>query len=93
MSATIKREPSGISRVWPFKPDPAKGFKMVEKRIDPIIKLSPEAKQRLIDSEGDIERAEHSLKIIRELGMDTRELDEKLAWSKTVRATLLKEFT
>lgn len=66
---------------------------MVEKKIDPVVKLPPEMKKRLEDSEDDLARAEHGIEVMAKLGMDTKELKEKLEWSKTVRATLLKEFT
>ncbi|MBA7625290.1 hypothetical protein ES703_32717 [subsurface metagenome] len=66
---------------------------MAEKNIDPIVKLTDEMKKRLIAEENDIERAEKSIKAMEEIGMDMKELKEKLEWSKTVRATLLREFT
>jgi len=65
---------------------------MVEKKIDPVVKLPPEMKSRLMDATVDIERAEHGLEVMAKLGMDVRELKEKVEWAKTVRKTLLEEF-
>jgi len=66
---------------------------MVTKKVMPIIALTPAMKKRLEDSKADIETAEASVKILKDLGMDTKDMDEKIAWSKQVRETLLKEFT
>jgi len=66
---------------------------MVAKKVMPIIALTPAMKKRLEDSKADIDNAEASVKILKDLGMDTKDMDEKIAWSKQVRETLLKEFT
>ena len=65
---------------------------MVAKKVMPIIALTPAMKKRLEDSKADIDTAEASVKILKDLGMDTKDMDEKIAWSKQVRETLLKEF-
>lgn len=65
---------------------------MVTKKVMPVIALTPAMKRRLEDSKADIETAEASVKILKDLGMDTKDMDEKIAWSKQVRETLLKEF-
>ena len=49
-------------------------------------------KKRLTDAKGELDRAEKAMAIMEELGMDTREIREKLDWSKKVRETILKEF-
>ncbi|GAF96185.1 unnamed protein product, partial [marine sediment metagenome] len=46
---------------------------MVEKKIDPVVKLPPEMKSRLMDATADIERAEHGLDVMAKLGMDVKE--------------------
>ena len=65
---------------------------MVVKKVMPVIALTPAMKKRLEDSKADIKAAEASVKILKDLGMDTKDMDEKIAWSKQVRETLLKEF-
>jgi len=83
----------GVSPAPTVQRGRAKGFKMVEKKVDPIVTLTDEMKKRLMAEENDIARAEKSIKAMEEIGMDMTELKEKLEWSKTVRAMLLKEFT
>ena len=65
---------------------------MVEKKVDPVVTLPPEMKKKLMEAEGDLERAGHGIEVMKKLGMDTKELEDKLEWSKTVRKTLLEEF-
>lgn len=65
---------------------------MAEKKIEPLIKLPPEARKRLEEMEGDLERADHSIEVMKELGMDTKVLEEKLDWAKRVKKILLREF-
>jgi len=66
---------------------------MVAKKVMPVIELTPAMKRRLEDSKVDIEAAEKWTKILKDVGMETKDMDEKIAWSKQVRETLLKEFT
>lgn len=66
---------------------------MVKENLAPIVKLPPDMKAQLQDIEGDLKRAESAIKVLKDLGMDTRAIEEKLEWAKHVRATLLKEFT
>jgi len=65
---------------------------MAQKKIVPVIELTPEMKKRLETSKVDIERAEASVKVLKDLGVDTKDMDEKIKWSKQVQETLLKEF-
>ena len=65
---------------------------MAEKKIDPVVKLPTEMTKKLMEAEGDIDRAAKGLEVLESLGMDVKELREKLEWSKNVRTTLLKEF-
>ena len=65
---------------------------MAVKKVMPVIVLTPAMKKRLEESKADIEAAEASVKILKDIGIDTKDMDEKIAWSKTVRETLLKEF-
>lgn len=64
---------------------------MVIAKAMPAIKLTPAMKKRLVDSGADIEEAEKWTQILKDVGMDTKDMDEKIAWSKQVRETLLKE--
>lgn len=65
---------------------------MAEKKLEPVVTLTPDMKKKLMEAEGDLERAEAGLKTMEKLGMDIRVLQEKVDWSKTVRKTLLEEF-
>jgi len=66
---------------------------MAAKKVMPVIELTPAMKKRLEDSKADIERAKASVKILKGLDMDTKDMDEKIVWAEQVRDTLLKEFT
>ena len=57
-----------------------------------VVKLSPEHKDRMIRAKEDIEGAEHGISVLKELGMDVTELEEKMAWVKKTREILLREF-
>lgn len=61
--------------------------------LAPAIKLPPEMKKRLIDVQGNIASARRSVEIMKSLGMDVSDLEEKLEWSEKVSKTLLTEFT
>jgi hypothetical protein len=65
---------------------------MPAKKEEPIFKLPPEMKARLDTASTDIEKAQKAIEIMKSLGMDTTEIQDKLNWAKTVRETLLKEF-
>lgn len=65
---------------------------MVEKKVDTIIKLPDGMANDLKKLEGDLEKADHAIEVLKKLGMETGPLEEKLSWSKNVRKTLLDEF-
>ncbi len=65
---------------------------MANKR-KPIVKLTPEAKQKLTNLQDDLEDAEHALKLMEELDMDTTEARNKLEWAKKARLMLITEFS
>lgn len=62
-------------------------------KFKPIVRLTPEAKQKLTDVATDIERAEHALKVMEELDMDITEARDKLNWAKKAREMLITEFS
>ena len=65
---------------------------MALERKEGVLKLTPETKKRL---EGEGQRAKdirYSMKVLKDLGMDTTEIDSKMDWAEKVRTTLLKEF-
>jgi len=64
----------------------------IKKPPIPIVKLSPEHKDKMIRAEDDIERVLHAVGVLKELGMDTKELEEKMNWVKKTREILLREF-
>jgi len=66
---------------------------MVKKLVTPAIKVTPEVKARLegtIEETAGIRKAIVSLK---ELGMDTTAIEEKLEWAEKARDILLRDFT
>jgi len=65
---------------------------MPAKKEEPIFKLPPEMKARLETASADIDKAQKAIEIMKSLGMDTTEIQDKLNWAKTVRETLIKEF-
>jgi len=65
---------------------------MAAPRTDQAIKLPPEMTTRLTGMQPDIDRAKKALAVMKELGMDTKELEDKLLWAENVKKTLLKEF-
>lgn len=66
---------------------------MAKEVIEPVLKLPPEMKVRLETMRSDVKRARHGIKVMKELGIDTVDIESKLDWADTVRKTLLKEFT
>lgn len=66
---------------------------MAKENLTPIVKLPPDMKAQLQDIEGELKRAESAIQVLKDLGMDTRSIEEKLEWARHVRATLLKEFS
>ena len=65
---------------------------MVEPKAAPLFRLPPEVTRRLTAQEDELVKARKALAVMKELGMDTKELEDKLAWSEKVRKTLLTEF-
>jgi hypothetical protein len=65
---------------------------MVTKKDEPIFKLPAEMKSRLDTANTDIEKAQKAIDVMKSLGMDVTEMQDKLNWAKQVRTTLIKEF-
>jgi len=65
---------------------------MPAKKEEPIFKLPAEMKARLETTNTDIEKAQKAIEVMKSLGMDVSEMQDKLNWAKQVRETLLKEF-
>ena len=65
---------------------------MVDKKVEPLFKLPADITRKLTAQENDIEKARKALATMKELGMDTKDLEEKLDWAAKVRETLIKEF-
>lgn len=59
---------------------------------EPLFKLPKEVTDRLKTQEPDIVKARKMIETMKALGMDTKEMEEKLDWAEKVRTTLLKEF-
>jgi len=65
---------------------------MPEKKLEPLFRLPAETTRRLTAQEDELAKARKALATMKELGMDTTELENKLEWAENVRKTLLREF-
>lgn len=65
---------------------------MPNKKLKPLISLAPEVRQRIEDMQVDIESAEHNIGLMKELGFETKDIQDKLTWAKKAREILLREF-
>lgn len=65
---------------------------MAEKETDNLMELPPEMKKRLQDLEKDFKISDHSIEVMKELGLDTKVLEDRLAWAKKARDIMLREF-
>jgi len=66
---------------------------MAEEKSNIIMTLPPEMKDRLTGLRSEVQKAKHGIKVMKEMGMDTKDIEEKLDWAESVRDTLLREFT
>lgn len=66
---------------------------MAKKEPELPIKLTDEDKKMLRDLEIDIERAKKASKALKEMGVDTTSIDDKIAYSEKARNILLEEFS
>lgn len=57
------------------------------------IKIPKDIADKLRAQAPEIESARHGLAVLKKLGLDTKEVEDKLTWAEEVRTTLLKEFT
>lgn len=65
---------------------------MAQKKTKPVVELTPDMKKRLEVLGEDLDRADEAVKLMKNLGMDVKEIEEKNAWSRQVRDTLLANF-
>lgn len=66
---------------------------MADKKPNQLFTLPKEMQDRMKGAAVDFEKAQKAIEVMKTLGMDVRELQDKLEWAKGVRETLLKEFT
>lgn len=66
---------------------------MVKKPVEVNIKLSEEDKKMLTDLDIDIQKAKKAVLLLKEMGVDTTSIDDKIAYSEKARTILLKDFT
>jgi len=66
---------------------------MAKRTVTPAIKLTDADKKMLTDLEGAIETSTRAVNALKEMGVDTKSLEEKLEFSVKTRDVLLKEFT
>lgn len=58
-----------------------------------VIKLTAEDKKKLEVLQTDIERGEKGVSALKEMGIETKELAEKIEWAKKAREVLLRDFS
>ena len=63
---------------------------MDEKKLKPLVQLNPEVRKRIEEMGPLIEQSEKSIASMKELGLDTKGLEDRLAWAKKARAILLR---
>ncbi len=63
------------------------------KKEAPAFTLPKEMQERMTKGKEDIDKAQKAIDVMKTLGMDVKEIQEKLDWVKNVRETLLKEFS
>lgn len=56
----------------------------------PLFSLSPEMRERFEKFGKDEERVKRQIAALKEIGIDTAPLEEKLEWASRVRQTILK---
>jgi len=66
---------------------------MVEEKTPPIVKLPDDMKVRLGKMKDEISGARRGIAALKNMGMETRALEDRLEWAEGVRKTLLSEFT
>uniref|UniRef100_A0A6H1ZNV6 Uncharacterized protein n=1 Tax=viral metagenome TaxID=1070528 RepID=A0A6H1ZNV6_9ZZZZ len=66
---------------------------MAVPKTEPLFKLPEDMKKRMETANVDMDKAQKAIDTMKSLGMDVKEMQEKLDWAKQVRETLLKEFT
>jgi len=65
---------------------------MAAPKEQPLFTLPKEVQAKLVAQETDIAKARKAIEVMKSLGMDVKDIEDKLAWADNVRATLLKEF-
>jgi len=65
---------------------------MPEKLKPLALKISPETKARLEASIAETARIREAMEKLKELGIDTLAIEEKLNWAEKARDILLKDF-
>lgn len=62
------------------------------KKAAPAIKLTAEDKKKLEALQVDIERGEKAVAALKEMGVEVKDIEEKIEWAKKARTVLLTEF-
>lgn len=63
---------------------------MAEQRNTPLVTLPPEAIARLEAMEAQEEDVQAKIRLMKDLGVDTAMLEEKLTWAIETRKTILR---
>lgn len=65
---------------------------MAAPKETPLFVLPKDVQARLTAQETDISKARKAMEVMKSLGMDVADIEEKLKWAENVRSTLLREF-
>lgn len=65
---------------------------MPEERAS-LLKLPPDIRKRLEQMDADLAEAKKAIEVLKKIGIDTRQMEERLTWSEDVRKILLTEFS
>jgi len=65
---------------------------MADRKVEPLFKLPPETVRKLTSAKDDIEKSRRALVSMKEMGMDVKDLEDRLNWAEGVQKTLLRDF-
>jgi len=66
---------------------------MATQKREPLMALTPEMRARMVDSKTQEEKVRHGIEVLKELGMDVTEIEEKLNWATRTRDIIMAELT
>ena len=66
---------------------------MATPKREPLMALTPEMRARMEDSKTQEEKVRHGIEVLKNLGMDVTEIEEKLNWATRTRDIIMAELT